>query len=144
MLFGNEPARQTFKVSHKYKIYPGEEGSVITIVRLDSMKTSIIDSFKKMISGYHFQQSALNDGNIQFENKEKAGQLDVLETTDAAINQNARCLSLEGVRLPMESARRFKPVLPLACEQHILSNIDISVQQIPINGRYCLKEELSL
>lgn len=104
----------------------------------------MIDSFKELVIGCHRQQGAQNDRETQFENEEEAGQPDVLETVDAAINENARCLSSKCSRLPIESARLYEQYLHLACEQLIRSITNIFVQQNQINWKYCLKEELGI
>lgn len=116
----------------------------MTIVRLDLIMTSMIDSFNEMITGYHDQQSAQNERENQFENGEGEGQPDVAETSHEVINEIPRCLSLTGSRVPMESARLYKQYLPLTCRQHIESIMNISVQQIQINERYFLREDLSI
>lgn len=56
MLFFNDPAKQAFKASNKYKIYPDKESSVMVIVQLDPMMTSMFDRFKDSFLGYHDYQ----------------------------------------------------------------------------------------
>lgn len=104
----------------------------------------MLDSCIEIITGYNRQKSAQNDRRTQFENKEEAGPPSVLNTLDAVINENARCLSLKCVRLPIESARLYKEYLPLAFGQLFQSIIDIFVQQIPGKERNCLKVKLGI
>ena len=93
VLFRNEPARKAYAAYRKYAICEAEETSVLTIARMDAFINSIIASF----SG----------------NKE-SGQR---SNNQDDINSMPRRSSRKGGKIPLESIRRFKSLLPIACTQ---------------------------
>lgn len=102
VLFGNEPARAAYRAFRKFPISASDESSIMTIVRLDALITSVIDTFA---SAPNTPLSVSNpDSNA--------------EPGISPSPSNKRAWSgLKGGTIPLDVVRRFKSLLPIAVSQ---------------------------
>lgn len=78
------------------------------------------------------------------ENEEISGLPSELDLVSSLTRETTRCLCLKGGRLPMESAGFYKHYLPIACGKFLRSILNIFLQHIPSNEKYCLEEDLGI
>lgn len=84
-------------------MYPDEGSSVMAIIQLDSIMAPI-DSLKDIFTGYHDLRLSQSQREGQVQNESIAVLPGGLDQRNYIMKENARCLSLEGSYIPMESA----------------------------------------
>lgn len=101
VLFRNEPARLTYKQFRKYPISDGDECSIMSIVRLDALMTSVIDTLEE--TSNPCPPASERPSGTEFASK-----------PTNTINAKR---GVKGGVIPLDVIRRFRSLLPLAASQ---------------------------
>lgn len=131
-LFNNEPARRAYSAFRKFKVDADEETSALSIIRLDAIMTSIVDRFKPQDHTSGRRDSAVGNRSSRTGEHRSEGEV------DGEVHQQAK-----GGRVPLESVRRFRSLLPTAASQ-FLQRAHALFTRALARDQYTLQTELSV